>query len=104
LMRRTRRILTLVTALLAPVGLRAQSSCVGVTPSGARWGAPLDRVVTPSTGTRNVRDALEDVAATARVHLTYASDLVPTRAVCVPGGPVVLGDLLLHCWCRGGRP
>lgn len=88
------RTLIGVIALVAPLGLQAQSSCLGVPSSQGVWAAPLDRVVTLDASTLPVREALERAAKAAGVRLTYASELIPDRLVCGSVRRVALGDAI----------
>ena len=65
----------------------------------ARWAPPLDRPVTLRAGDLSLRDALDRVAAAAKLHLSYSAELLPLdRDVCIAadGAPAgqVLADLL----------
>ena len=67
--------------------------------SEARWAPPLDRLVTTHGADMSLRDALDRVAAIAKLHLSYSTELLPLdRVVCLAavGTPVgrVLTDLL----------
>jgi iron complex outermembrane receptor protein len=64
-----------------------------------QWAPPLDRVVTLHATELSLRDALDRVAASAKLRISYSADLLPlSRAVCLaadrtPAGQV-LADLL----------
>lgn len=90
----------------------ASRSCGGPSTSGAieppdsaditgeaRWAPPLDRLVTTRGADLSLRDALDRVAAIAKLHLSYSTELLPLdRVVCLAAlaTPVgrVLADLL----------
>jgi iron complex outermembrane receptor protein len=60
-----------------------------------RWPAPLDRIVTVPGHDVSLRDALDRVAASARIRLSYAADLLPLdRRVCSGFESTTAGDAL----------
>ena len=68
--------------LAAPVIVRGQNACetrgstaVETPPEG--WATPLDRPVSIVARDVSLRDALDQVAAAARIRLSYSSDLLP---------------------------
>jgi iron complex outermembrane receptor protein len=68
--------------------------------ASAQWSAPLDRPVSVHAAALSLRDALDRVAAIAKIRLSYSSGIVPLdRAVCLAAvaAPVgrVLSQLLL---------
>jgi iron complex outermembrane receptor protein len=89
--------------LVTPVAsTSAQAACTISTASGTaarRWPAPLDREVTLFGDKVTLRDGLTQLAAAARVRLSYVAELLPLdRQMClayqsVPAGNV-LSDLL----------
>src|SRR6478609_6027879 len=91
-------------AMLAWVALpqmaRAQASCPGTASDAAttparQWPAPLDRLVTLHERELSLRDALDQLAAAARVRLAYSADLLPLdRRVCAVYRSVAVGTAL----------
>jgi outer membrane receptor protein involved in Fe transport len=85
-------------ALAAPVAARAEPSCarpadVGVASRG--WSAPLDRRVTVHGRGLALGDALDRVAAAARIRLSYSPDgLALDRLVCLAYDSVAAGEVL----------
>jgi len=63
--------------------------------AGAQWSAPLDRLVSAHASALSLRDALERVAAIAKIRLSYSSEIVPLdRAVCLTADAVPVGRVL----------
>jgi iron complex outermembrane receptor protein len=63
--------------------------------SGRRWPAPLDRPVTLHAGDVSLRDALDRVAALARIRLSYSAELLPLdRRVCAAADDAPAGRVL----------
>ncbi len=59
------------------------------------WAAPLDRIVSIRLPDANLRDALDRVAAIAKVELSYSNELLPSgRRVCVTLDRVPVGAVL----------
>jgi outer membrane receptor protein involved in Fe transport len=59
------------------------------------WPAPLSRVVTMPEEVLPLRTALDNLAAGARIRLSYSPDLLPLdRRACVAAGETTLGDAL----------
>src|SRR3954471_23319832 len=83
-----------------PSTARAQASCPGTASDAAaatarRWPAPLDRLITLHEREVSLRDALDRLAAAARVRLAYSADLLPLdRRVCVVYRSVAVGTAL----------
>ena len=83
-------LLALLPALVlavAPARAVAQSpGCVaraiGID-HGSAWAPPLDRMVSLRLDELTVRDALDRVAATTGVSLSYSAELLPARRVCL---------------------
>ena len=64
--------------------------------SRAQWSPPLDRSVTVRTSDLSLRDALDRVAATANLRLSYSAELLPLdRAVCVAANAAPVGAVLI---------
>lgn len=64
--------------------------------SRAQWTSPLDRSVTIRTSDLSLRDALDRVAATAKLRLSYSADLLPLdHAVCVAANAAPVGAVLV---------
>ena len=90
-MTRSIRVAASLCALLAGIGPRiveAQASCAsasrGADTSTRAWPAPLDRLVSLNERGIALRDALDRLAAAARVRLAYSAELLPLdRRVCV---------------------
>lgn len=60
-----------------------------------RWPSPLDRPVVLHGRDVSLRDALDRLAAAARIRLSYSGDLLPLdRAVCLAVDSVAAGDAL----------
>jgi hypothetical protein len=81
-----------------PSTARAQASCPEATSGAAtarQWPAPLDRVSTMHEREVSLRDALDRLAAAARLRLAYSADLLPLdRRVCVVYRSVAAGTAL----------
>lgn len=79
-----------------PAFARAPDGCT--TPPIARdrqWPAPLNRTVSVRGGVLSLRDAIDRLAAAARVRVTYSDALLPLeRRVCLDVSSVALGDAL----------
>src|SRR5215831_20317544 len=102
-MTRSIRLATLFLPLVwtaAPALARAQASCPGAASdaatTGARqWPTPLDRLITLHEREVSLRDALDRLAAAARVRLAYSADLLPLdRRVCAVYRSVAVGTAL----------
>ncbi|HEX5726331.1 MAG TPA: TonB-dependent receptor, partial [Longimicrobiaceae bacterium] len=65
-------------------------------PAAARaWPAPLDRTLSFHARDLSLRDALDRLAAAARLRFSYSADLLPLdRRVCLSRGAVSVGDAL----------
>ena len=93
--------LPLACAALPSVG-GAQASCARMAsdpaPSATRqWPSPLDRVITLHERGVSLRDALDRLAAAARVRLAYSADLLPLdRRVCAVYRSVPAGSVLVE--------
>ena len=78
----------------------AQASCIGAardaaTATARQWPAPLDRLITLQEREVSLRDALDRLAAAARVRLAYSADLLPLdRRVCAVYRSVAVGTAL----------
>ncbi len=71
-----------------------QCNTLTTTPSQT-WAPPLDRRISVRGGVVSLRDALDRVAASAKVRLSYSSTLAPLeRQVCLELRQVALGDAL----------
>jgi iron complex outermembrane receptor protein len=49
----------------------------------ATWHAPLDRALTLTTGPLTLRDALERVGKESGIQLSFSTDMLPNRSVCM---------------------
>ncbi|HEX8696459.1 MAG TPA: TonB-dependent receptor [Longimicrobium sp.] len=86
-------------ALAAPAAARAAPACPAgageASPPAQRWPAPLDRTLSFHARDVSLRDALDRLAAAARLRISYSADLLPLeRRVCVSHGAVAVGDAL----------
>ncbi len=71
------------------------SARVSLPDRGSSWAAPLDRIVTIKLPDTALRDALDRVAALARVELSYSNELLPpNRRVCLSLDRVPIGAVL----------
>ena len=91
-----RLVLALLLALPA-ASAGAQSSCGG-TPgaaAGQHWSAPLDRIVSINARDVSLRDALDRLAAAARIRLSYATEHLPLdRRTCLVREGIAAGAAL----------
>src|SRR5687767_1600482 len=99
--RRWARILaSLSLVAVAPMAAAGQALCDLAVRAGTKapttWPVPLDRSVTIRLTNTSLRDALDRVAAQARIRLFYSRDLLPSdRPVCIdyvgaPAGQVLV--------------
>jgi outer membrane receptor protein involved in Fe transport len=94
--------LLIAFALVTSATAQAQSTCAPWSTSAAivtapqvAWPAPLDRSVAFQARDISLRDALAQLAATARVRLSYSSELLPLDSrVCVSRRTAAVGDVL----------
>ena len=90
----------LVCLLVASVAsqARAQGSCASSPDASSRqWQPPLNRVVALHERGVALRDALDRLAAAARIRLAYSADLLPLdRRVCVAFKAVSAGAALVE--------
>jgi iron complex outermembrane receptor protein len=94
----------LVALLLMVTGTtasRAQSACAPLAGQSARsWPAPLDRAITLHLRDAALRDALDRLAASAKLRFSYSAESLPLdRRVCTSFLRVPVGDalaVLLH--------
>ena len=105
-MKRAHRARCVATATVALLGiavspaLEAQTSCDArsseiTEPPAEGWAPPLDRQVSLVARDVSLRDALDRVAAAARIRLSYSSDLLPLdQRVCVSFRSTAAGDAL----------
>jgi iron complex outermembrane receptor protein len=97
--RRVTVLLSLACAAI-PSTARAQASCPGAASDAAavrarQWPTPLDRLITLHEREVSLRDALDHLAAAARVRLAYSADLLPLdRRVCAVYRSVAVGTAL----------
>lgn len=93
---------------LARPAVAQDASCSAVSDSSviaerARWSQPLDRLISLRASTLSLREALDHVAAAARVRLSYSADLLPLdQPVCLGAHRRSVGDVLLAI-LRGTR-
>lgn len=63
--------------------------------TGSKWAPPLDRLVTAHAAEVSLRDALDRVAATAKLRVSYSAELLPlTREVCLSADGKPAGKVL----------
>src|SRR5690348_12698101 len=80
-------------ATASPPCARAGSESPG--PPARQWPPPLDRVVSIHERGVSLRDALDRLAAAARLRLAYSAELLPLdRRVCVSHRSVAAGTVL----------
>src|SRR5690349_22671785 len=89
----------LLAIVAVPALATAEPSCAAGAHAAAReervWPAPLDRLVTLHGRDLPLRDALDRVAAAARLRLSYSVELVALdRRVCVSYDSVAAGAVL----------
>lgn len=89
-----------VARLFVADGLHAQSPCPPVqdatTPTARPWPSPLDRVVSFHAVDIELRDALDRLAASTRLRLSYSAEALPLdRRACVSVDAAPLGDVLV---------
>jgi iron complex outermembrane receptor protein len=79
-----------------PALARAEPACASPSArESRRWPAPLDRLVTLHNRDLALRDALDRLAAAARLRLSYSSELLTLdRRVCVAYDSVAAGSVL----------
>jgi outer membrane cobalamin receptor len=81
------------TAQARPCASTTQDSLARASP--AHWAAPLDRIITVHARDTALRDALDRVAAVAKVRISYSADLLPLdRAVCLSADASPVGTVL----------
>src|SRR6476661_7617959 len=76
---------------------KASAACtqrVSSTDRSTSWAAPLDRIVSVQLPDTTLRDAIDRVARAARVELSYSSDFLPARRVCLALDRVAVGAAL----------
>ena len=87
-------------ALSAEAAARLEPTCIATvmaTDRAGLWAPPLDRLVTLRVSETTVRDAVDRLAAAARVELSYSADLLPAnRRVCLALERVPVGAVLDH--------
>ncbi|HEY0527475.1 MAG TPA: TonB-dependent receptor plug domain-containing protein, partial [Gemmatimonadaceae bacterium] len=92
------RTLILVTAVVIAAPAAAQSPCSSSSDflaNSAAWSPPLNRRVSLHTRDVSLRDALDRLAADARIRLSYTTEALPLDArVCASFDSLALGDAL----------
>ena len=82
-------------ASIAPAHGCASGASIDSVGIGRRWSAPLDRIVTLHAADLSLRDALDRVAALARIRLSYSAELLPLdRRVCASADSAPAGRVL----------
>src|SRR5512146_1405045 len=89
----------LAVAVAHSATAQAQACPSGASSEGAgtarRWSPPLDRPVTLHATDVSLRDALDRVAALARIRLSYSAELLPLdRRVCAAADSAPVGRVL----------
>ncbi|HEV8218089.1 MAG TPA: TonB-dependent receptor, partial [Gemmatimonadaceae bacterium] len=89
-------IALLLVARLLPAQTRACSpSGDGASAVGSHWSAPLDRPITLHLNELSLRNALDRLATTAKLKLSYSAEFLPLdREVCVSADTVPVGEVL----------
>jgi iron complex outermembrane receptor protein len=90
-------LLASLTAGAAPArpALALGAPCSGTDSSGTAWAVPLDRPVSLRARELSLREALDRLAARARIRLSYSAEALPLdRRVCVQLDSVPLGAAL----------
>src|SRR5207302_671328 len=63
--------------------------------SRSNWAPPLDRLVSVHGSDVSLRDALDRIAAAAKIRLSYSAELLPLdRAVCLSADAAPVGRVL----------
>jgi iron complex outermembrane receptor protein len=90
------RAASLLLVIATPALARAEScASSGVAAEARQWPAPLDRRVTLHARSLVLRDALDRLAAAARIRLSYSAELLSLdRHVCVSYDSVAAGTVL----------
>ncbi len=88
--------LILLSVVVVSPGAAAQACRPAApVPGASTWAPPLDRRVVVHGRDISLREALDRVAAAARIQLSYSGDLLPLdRAVCAPSDSGAAGDVL----------
>ena len=96
---RAKFLLIAVFAVVLPLKSVAAQSCEvhSISNTNTRnWQAPLSRSVTVIARVVSMRDAIDAIARTAGVRISYSAEMLPLgRSVCVQYKAVTLGDALL---------
>ena len=93
-------LLAALAVTAGPVTVRAQEACDAGRAGGAvaadlQWSGPLGRLVSIDARGIALRDALERVAAAAKLRISYSAERVPLdRKVCFSGNAVPAGAVL----------
>ncbi len=92
------RLLGAIALLVVTRALPAQArACATPTDSSAavHWGAPLDRPVTLHVNEQSLRSALDRLATTAKLKLSYSAEFLPLdREVCASADTQPVGEVL----------
>jgi iron complex outermembrane receptor protein len=90
---------TVSMAIVWPTAVRAQARCESA-PTNTRqaavsWTPPLERAISLHVRETSLKDALERLAAAARIRLSYSADLLPLdRRICLAYDSVAIGNAL----------
>src|SRR6185369_11691500 len=88
-------IALIVVVRALPAQARGCTSPGDNSPSTAHWGAPLDRPVTLHVNELSLRNALDRLATTAKLKLSYSAEFLPLdREVCVSADTAPVGEVL----------
>ncbi len=85
-------VLPVAPAFARPVDAPACTQRVASVDRSTSWAAPLDRIISVQLPDTTLRDAI--VANAARVELSYSSDFLPTKRVCLALDRVSVGAAL----------
>jgi outer membrane cobalamin receptor len=92
------RLLGAIALLFVVRALPAQTRACGTpvdTGGGVHWGAPLDRPITLHVNEQSLRNALDRLATSAKLKLSYSAEFLPLdREVCVSADAQPVGDVL----------
>jgi len=92
------RLLGAIALLVVARVLPAQARACATSPdtgAAVHWGAPLDRPVTLHVNEQSLRNALDRLATTAKLKLSYSAEFLPLdREVCVSADTQPVGEVL----------
>ncbi|HEY6830311.1 MAG TPA: TonB-dependent receptor plug domain-containing protein [Gemmatimonadaceae bacterium] len=98
------RLLGAIALLAVARALPAQARPCATSPdtgAAVHWGAPLDRPVTLHVNEQSLRNALDRLATTAKLKLSYSAEFLPLdREVCVSADTEPVGEVLSRLLAR----